>query len=262
MSEPYPDFVARFYDAVYAQVRDGVDNDYYLQVMTSAEGPVLEIGVGTGRLFAEALRRGVDVHGIDLSPAMIQRCREKLPAAARDRVGTGDGVRLRTKRRFSLIVAPFRVLSHVHAPADQIRLLDAVHEALRPGGLFVFDLYVPSLKLLLEGLPGTCDFDGEHAPGRRLRRFVSSDPADLARQTNHVRMSFLWDEDDGEHRGDWQFEMRFFFRFEIEHLVARSRLELAALHGDFAGGPLAADSREYVVVCRRPGPVEAASGLE
>ena len=184
---------------------------------------------------------------------MVERCREKLPAADEERVWVDDAIRLRTERRFDLIVAPFRVLSHVPDPGDQIRLLDAVHGALRPGGVFLFDLYVPSLKLLLEGMPETCDFDGEHAPGRRLRRFVSSAPADLARQTNHVRMSFVWDEDDGEHRGDWEFDMRFFFRFEIEHLVARSRLRLAALHGDFAGEVLAADSREYVVVCRREG---------
>jgi hypothetical protein len=134
---------------------------------------------------------------------------------------------------------------------DQRHLLDAVHEHLVPGAAFVFDLYVPRLKLLLEGLPETCDFDGEWAPGKRLRRFVSSVPADLARQTNRVRMSFVWDEEDGEHRGDWEFEMRFFFRFEIEHLVARSKLRLSAIHGDFAQGPLAPKSQEYLVVCRR-----------
>jgi SAM-dependent methyltransferase len=229
-----------------------VDNEYYLEAATAADGPVLEIGVGTGRLFAEALRRGADVHGIDLSPVMIERCRAKLPPSERGRVQVEDAVRLRSEPRFALVMAPFRVLSHVADPDDQIRLLDAVHGALRPGGIFVFDLYVPSLKLLLEGMPETCDFDGEHAPGRRLRRFVSSAPADLARQTNHVRMSFVWEEEDGEHRGDWEFEMRFFFRFELEHLVARSALDLVAIHGDFAGGPLSADSREYVVACRRP----------
>jgi SAM-dependent methyltransferase len=252
MSAPYPDFVARFYDVVYSRVRDGVDSEHYLQAARSVDGPVLEIGVGTGRLFAEALRRGADVHGIDLSPVMIERCRAKLPPSERGRVQVEDAVRLRSEPRFALVMAPFRVLSHVADPDDQIRLLDAVHGALRPGGIFVFDLYVPSLKLLLEGMPETCDFDGEHAPGRRLRRFVSSAPADLARQTNHVRMSFVWEEEDGEHRGDWEFEMRFFFRFELEHLVARSALDLVAIHGDFAGGPLSADSREYVVACRRP----------
>jgi SAM-dependent methyltransferase len=251
VSEPYPGCVARFYDAVYAQVRDGVDNEYYLARMASAAGPVLETGVGTGRLLREALRRGVDAWGIDLSPAMVESCRARLPAEARERVSVADAVSMRLGRRFALVVAPFRVLSHVASIDDQLRLLETVHEHLVPGGAFVFDVYVPNLKLLTDGMPERCDFDGEWSPGRRLRRFVSSTPADLAAQTNRVRMAFVWDEADGEHRETWEFDMRFFFRFEIEHLVARSKLRLEALHGDFAGGALAAESREYVVDCRR-----------
>ena len=252
MSEPYPDFVARFYDTVYARVRDGVDNAWYLGQMSAASGAVLEIGVGTGRLFVEARRRGIDAWGIDRSPAMIERCRAKLEPGDRERVSVADAVHLRTDRRFALVCAPFRVLSHVEGLDDQLHLLDAVHDCLEPGGAFLFDLYVPNLKLRVEGMPELDDFDGEHAPGLRLRRIVSSAPADLSRQTNRVRMRFEWEEEDGEHRGDWEFDMRFFFRFEIEHLVARSGLVLETILGGFSGGSLTADSREYVVVCRRP----------
>jgi SAM-dependent methyltransferase len=251
MSEPYPEVVARFYDAVYAHVRDGTDNDFYLSRMASAGGPVLEIGCGTGRLLRGALGRGVDAWGVDASPAMAARCRAQLPAEQRERVVVADAVSLRLGRRFALVAAPFRVLSHVGAVEDQLRLLAAVREHLLPSGSFVFDLYVPNLQLLLHGLPERVDFDGEWAPGRRLRRLVSSLPADLARQANHVSMAFLWEEDGQERREAWEFEMRFFFRFEIEHLVARSGLRLTSLHGDFAGGPLTADSEEYVVSCRR-----------
>jgi SAM-dependent methyltransferase len=250
MTEPYPDVVARFYDVVYAEVRDGVDNEYYLGKMTGAGGPVLEVGVGTGRLFCEARRRGADVWGIDLSPAMIERARAKLPAEDRSRVWVNDAVALRTDRRFALVVAPFRVLSHVAAVEDQIRFLDNLHDHLLPGGTLVFDLYVPSLRLLLDGLDEHLDFDGEHAPGRRLRRYLSA-RSDLLRQVTTARMTFVWDEEGEEKRADWDFEMRFFFRWEIEHLVARSKLCLVALHGDFAEGPLVATSREFVVVCRR-----------
>jgi SAM-dependent methyltransferase len=251
-SEPYPDVIARFYDAVYAHVRDGVDNEWYLDRMARAGGAVLEIGVGTGRLFAEARRRGLDVWGIDVSPAMIERCREKLAPVDRERVQVADAVSFQTDRRFALVCAPFRVLSHVYDAADQLRLLDTVHDCLQPGGAFLFDLYVPNLKLLVDGLTESTDFDGEWAPGRRLRRLTSAGPADLARQTTPVCMTFVWDEEDGEHRKSWAFEMRFFFRFEIEHLVARSTLRLESIHGSFAGEPLAADSREFIVTCRRP----------
>jgi SAM-dependent methyltransferase len=252
VNEPYPDVVARFYDAVYAAIRDGVDNDWYLDRMAAAHGPVLEIGVGTGRLFAEARRRQVDAWGIDLSPAMIARCRAKLAPEDRERVSVADAVTLRSDRRFALVCAPFRVLSHVHDPADQLRLLDAVHDCLLQGGAFVFDLYVPNLRMILDGVPEHTDFDGEHAPGQRLRRTVEAAPGDLSCQRNRVRMRFRWEEADGEHRDEWTFEMRFFFRFEIEHLVARSRLVLEAICGDFAGRPVTADSCEYVVICRRP----------
>lgn len=251
MSEHYPDFVARFYDAVYARVRDGVDNEYYLSRMARAGGPVLEIGSGTGRLLREALRRGLDAWGVDVNPAMVDRCRDQLPAAHRERASVADAVSMRLGRRFALVAAPFRVLSHVAEVEDQLRLLDTVHEHLAPGGTFVFDLYVPNLKLLLEGMAETCDFDGEWSPGRRLRRFVSSRPADLSRQTNHVTMRFAWEEEGGERQGEWEFDMRFFFRFEVEHLVARSKLRLDAVYGDFGEGPLVAGSRELVVACRR-----------
>lgn len=260
MNDPYPPVVARFYDTVYAQVRDGTDNAFYLDRMAGAGGPVLEVGCGTGRLLVEARRRGIDAWGIDVSPSMVECCRAKLAPEDRSRVALADATRLEHDRRFALVCAPFRVLSHLHEPTDQLRLLDAVHGVLAPGGVFLFDLYVPSLKLLLEGLPETTDFDGEHAPGRRLRRSVSSLPADLSRQTSRVLMRLLWDEADGEHRTEWELEMRFYFRFELEHLVARSRLHLEAIHGDFAAGPLTPESRDYVVSCRRPGkPADASS---
>jgi SAM-dependent methyltransferase len=250
MSDPYPDFVARFYDAVYARVRDGVDNEYYLTRMTAAGGPVLEVGVGTGRLLCEARRRGADVWGIDVSSAMIERLRSKLPPEDRARAWVDDAVTMRSDRRFALAVAPFRVLSHVPAVEEQIRFLDNLHDHLLPGGTLIFDLYVPSLRLLLDGLDEHLDFDGEHAPGQRLRRYLTA-RSDLVRQMTRARMTFVWDEGNEERRADWDFEMRFFFRYEIEHLVARSKLCLVAMHGDFEEGPLDEGSREFVVVCRR-----------
>jgi SAM-dependent methyltransferase len=220
--------------------------------MAAAQGPVLEIGVGTGRLFAEARRRRIDAWGIDLSPAMIARCRAKLAPEDRERVSVADAVTMRHARRFALVCAPFRVLSHVHDTGDQLRLLDSVHDCLQPGGAFAFDLYVPDLRMILDGVPEHTDFDGEYAPGLRLRRIVEAAPGDLSCQRSRVRMGFRWNDQDGEHVEEWRFEMRFFFRFEIEHLVARSKLVLEAVHGDFADGPLTADSREFVVRCRRP----------
>jgi SAM-dependent methyltransferase len=250
MGQDYPDHVARFYDTVYAQVRDGVDSAFYLREIAAARGPVLEIGVGTGRLLVDALRSGADVEGVDPSAAMLEQARSKLAASDQQRLHLQDATRLDLPRRFALIVAPFRVLSHVASVEEQLRLLRAVHAHLAPGGRFLFDLFVPSPRLLADGMDGVVDFDGEYAPGRRLRRTISA-RSDVVAQITRCTMSFVWDEDGTERQGDWDLAMRFFFRYEIEHLIARSPLVLETFHGDFAGGELGPESREFVVSCRR-----------
>jgi len=250
VSDTYPEFVARFYDTVYAHVRDGVDNAFYVREMLAAPGPALEIGVGTGRLFVEARRKGADVWGVDLSPEMARRARERLAPEDRDRITVADAVSMRLGRRFALVVAPFRVLSHVATVDDQLRLLETVHEHLLPGGRFLFDVYVPAPRILAEGFCGFVDFDGEWSPGHKMRRIVDAN-ADIVNQISHVRMRFEWEEGGIEREGEWSFDMRFFFRFELEHLVRRSPLALDAIYGDFEGSPLSPESREMVVCTRR-----------
>ena len=64
-------------------------------------------------------------------------------------------------------------------------------------------------------------------------------------------MTYEWEEADGAHRQEHAFPMRFFFHHELVHLVARSQLRLERIDGDFEGGALRDDSREFVVICTR-----------
>jgi SAM-dependent methyltransferase len=246
----YPDFVARFYDVVYRQVRDAADKSYYVNKLVSCGGPCLEVGVGTGRIFLEALGKGADVHGADNSAEMMAVLQGKLEPGHHYRVRQCDLVNMDLGKCFNLIIAPFRVMSHIVDIDDQIRALNAVYNHLVPGGLFIFDLYVPNLKLLLEGLPPTVDFDGEYAPGKHLRRTTSA-TSDLLSQITSVIMKFDWQDEGVKYSRDWTFPMRFFFRYELEHLIARSQLKLKAIYGDFAESPLAAGSKEFLIHCVR-----------
>jgi SAM-dependent methyltransferase len=246
----YPDYVARFYDVIYRQVRDAADKPYYVNKLVACTGPSLEVGVGTGRIFLEALDKGADVSGTDSSAEMLAVLRSKLDPCHHHRIRQSDLVTMDLGQRFHLIVAPFRVLSHVVDIDDQIRALNAVCDHLVPGGLFIFDLYVPNLRLLLDGLPPTGDFDGEYAPGKKLRR-TSSAKSDLIKQITAVTMKFEWEEEGRRQCRDWAFPMRFFFRYELEHLIARSNLQLKAIYGDFAESPLDSESKEFIVHCIR-----------
>jgi SAM-dependent methyltransferase len=256
------------------------------------------VGCGTGRLLADALARGADVIGVDLSQHSLKVCRNKIGPDQAHRVQRMDVRRLDLDRRdFQLALAPFRVFSHLVAIQDQLTALERIAAHLAPGGRLVFDLFVPA-DAIGDGLPPTIDWEGEWRPGCGLRRSVTTRVQRLD-QIIEVTMVFEWrepgaDEDlpdrpravpeprqswrdscpitnhdlphhlprrlprqddplpPGWHRGIWTFPMRFFHRFEIEHLLARSPLILERIDGDFAGGALSNDSREFVVHCRRP----------
>ena len=246
----YPDYVARFYDVVYQQVRDAADKSYYVNKLVSCSGPSLEVGVGTGRIFLEALNKGADVYGTDNSAEMLAVLRDKLDPHHHRRVRQCDLVNMELGKRFDLIIAPFRVLTHIIDIDDQIRALNTAYDHLAPGGVFIFDLYVPNLKLLLDGLPPTVDFDGEHAPGKRLRRMTSA-TSDLITQITSVTMAFAWEDEGRQYNREWSFPMRFFFRYELENLIPRSRLTLKAMYGDFAEAALDSSSKEFLVHCVR-----------
>ena len=247
----YPDFVARFYDAVYSRIRSGIDTRFFLEEITGSKGRVLEIGAGTGRFIVEALKNGSDVYGLDISRSMIEKLKEKIPVEHHNRLWVQDAVTMRLPYKFSLVLAPFRVFSHLIAADDQIKCLNNIWDHLEPGGRLIFDLYVPNLRLLLDGIHNQTDFEGEYEEGRRLRRVVSM-KADLVNQISSVRMDFIWDEQGMERQASWEFDLRFFFRFEIEHLIRISKLKLEAIYGDYERHALSPDSKDFVVVCSKP----------
>ena len=146
----YPDFFARFYDVLYEKLRGGADDHYYLRKIAETKGPVLEIGAGTGRFFIDALHQGADIYGIDISPEMIKVLKKKLEKKDHHRVSVQDATSFNFDKKFDLIIAPFRVLSHVMEPADQLSLLNQVNSYLTKDGQFIFDLYVPNLPMLIK----------------------------------------------------------------------------------------------------------------
>lgn len=246
----YPKNFARFYDAIYHTLRDGVDNRYFLDRIRETNGRILEVGVGTGRLFIEALRQGADIYGIDVSQTMIDVLKEKLGSIMQKRVYNQNIIDFNLQQKFDLVIAPFRVMMHLIEKEDQLRALNHVYQNLNRGGIFVFDVFIPDLKALITGVQNQVDFDGEYLPGKHLRRIVSTRP-DLLNQIIHVNFRIEWDENGEIKTEDWDLPLRYFFRFELEHLVERSRFKSYSILGDYSGNLLNPDSKDYIVVCRK-----------
>ena len=250
MDTPYPSSFARFYDLIYHKVRPDVDTAFFLGKMKEANGPVLEVGTGTGRFFLQALNDGADVYGIDISPAMLEVLKARIGEKDLHRVSLQDIRDFHTGFPFSLVIAPFRVFMHLTETADQLRALNHVYDNLVDGGQFIFDLYVPNPGLLAAGLKDFMDFEGEFEPGNVVRRFVTSH-SDLVTQVNHLSMRFDWNEGEDNFSDTWNSELRFFFRYELEYLLQQSEFRSYSIFGDYMESPLSADSKDFVVVCKR-----------
>jgi SAM-dependent methyltransferase len=124
------------------------DIAYYVGLADRCRGPVLEYGVGTGRIALAIARTGRDVVGIDRSKPMLASLRrtlatERLPG--RVRIVEGDMRRVRLRNRFSLIIAPFNAILHLYERRDVEAFLARVRAHLAPGGRFVFDFSVPAV---------------------------------------------------------------------------------------------------------------------
>lgn len=251
MSGEYPEYFARFYDLIYHQVRDGVDNSFYLKKISETRGRVLEVGVGTGRLFTEALNNGADIYGIDISPSMIEVALKKLSPEQKKRISLQNIIDFKFKKKLDLIVAPFRVFMHLTEKADQLAALNNVYDNLVPGGVFIFDVFVPDLKPLLSGIDNLTDFDMEYEPGNRVKRIVTTKP-DLLNQIINLTFRIEWNNKETSFSREWKSPMRYFFRFELEHLVERSNFASNyKISGDFQGNDLNVSSKEFIISCKK-----------
>jgi SAM-dependent methyltransferase len=108
-------------------------------------GPVLELAVGTGRIALPLAERGVDVHGIDASEAMVERLRSK-PGGERIRVTIGDFADVETEDRYTLVYVVFNTLFALQTQEAQIRCVRNVAATLAADGVFVVDAFVPDLS--------------------------------------------------------------------------------------------------------------------
>lgn len=246
----YPDFFARFYDLIYHQVRDGVDNQFFLDKIKNTPGKVLEVGTGTGRLFTEALENGADIYGIDLSPAMLDILKSKLSHDLQSRISLQNIIDFKSDFRYDLIIAPFRVFMHLTTKQEQLKALKNVYDHLNPGGEFIFDTFIPDLKMLLTGIEGVKDFESEFEPGNMMSRTVTSKP-DLINQVLNLVFVIEWNEGEQHFRKEWKSVMRYYFRFELEHLIERSPFESYRIAGDFDGNDLSNESKEFIVTCTK-----------
>ena len=145
----YGDRMAGAYDDWHGTPEDAEAAAAFLAGL-AGPGPALELGIGTGRVTIPLSRRGIEVHGIDASEAMVERLREK-PGGADIPVMVGDFSGVDVEGRFSLVYVVFNTFFALLTQEDQVCCFENVAGRLEEGGVFVVEAFVPDFAWLLAG---------------------------------------------------------------------------------------------------------------
>jgi SAM-dependent methyltransferase len=255
------DIHAATYDAVFG----GITNDipFYVEEAKRAEPPVLELACGTGRVLIPVAEAGVRAFGLDTSPAMVEVCRGKvavLPDAVRERVTVveADMRDFSFDERFGLIYCPFRAFLHLRTTADQIAALTNIRAHLIDGGRFAINFFNPDVEYIARAAgwgKGMAKIGQEFVhpeSGNRVIQWYTfgHDPVEQL-----IDIYFIDDEvnDEGEliKRTYKPLGLRWIYRFEFEHLLARCGFEVEALYGGFDREPFTSARQEQVWIAQK-----------
>jgi SAM-dependent methyltransferase len=145
------DAIARLYDPWSRSVTEDVP--FYVEEARTAGGPVVELGVGTGRIAVPIAAEGIAVIGVDSSQGMLDVCREQAELAGVSHLvdlRLGDLREPPVDEPVRLVICPFRAYLHLRNDAERLRALRAARELLVPGGRLVFDVFAPGARDIAE----------------------------------------------------------------------------------------------------------------
>jgi SAM-dependent methyltransferase len=221
---------------------------FYVEAAGGPGRRVLDLACGSGRFTAPLAASGALVIGGDLSPSMLARAR----AAATERGVSAEFVVLDMRdfvlgRHFDAIVIAANSLMHLHSRADFARAFSAIRQHLAPGGRLLFDVFVPSARLL--SLPaGQRERLGVFLHPRRgeisIEETISYDPISQV-----MRTDWYWSTAERKDFRHTPLELRQIFPEELPLLLEAGGLRLLERYGDFDRSPLTAASHRQVCVC-------------
>jgi len=205
----------------------------------AGDGAALELGIGTGRIALPLSQRGVRVHGIELSPAMVAQLQAKSGAEVIG-VTIGDFSATRVAGTFRLAYLVYNTIENLTTQDEQVDCFRNVARHLEPGGVFVIEVEVPQLQRL--------------PPGETVRAFTVNPPhlgfdeIDVA--TQHGVSHHYWIVD-GQ-GGVFSMPYRFVWPSELDLMARIAGMSLRDRWGDWNQEPFSADSTKHISVWEKP----------
>ena len=231
---------------------------FYVNAYLEAQGPVVELGVGDGRIAVPAASRGRAVIGVDVSSAMLDRCRLRATTAGvLDRLTLmhDDFRRFQLDEPASLIALPYHSLGHLLSPEDKQSAMAHVFSQLRPGGRFVFDDFLMTPMLIEQMRQVQLCAEYESSAGVQMLLWVTSLVDEAAQAITVVTWEDALDPDGSLARRHYRrLGLSWLEPTQAHTLLTNAGFVVESCFGDFARTPFSeTTAQEQVWIARRPG---------
>jgi SAM-dependent methyltransferase len=241
-------------DAVFDELVSGeprIDGTILLALARQAQGPILELGCGYGRITIPLAQRGVqELTGVELS----------APSLAYAKVRTGNlpihwvvaDVRdFHLNQRYPFVFARGDVFNFMLTRTDQESMLACVREHMADGGQFLFDNMIMRPDQMVDEPEDTAWYTLTHPNGRQIHAFGRG-------WFDHIQQLYIqrghehWDSADGElMRPPWQLTLRYGMPQDLETLLHYNGFKVVARHSDYGGDPITQAMPGYIYLCEK-----------
>jgi SAM-dependent methyltransferase len=258
MSEdPYAP-IADIYDFSYEDFTEDVE--FYENLAQSVDGPLLELGVGSGRVAVPLAQAGYEVVGIDTSPSMLEAAQRRLKAAGRLRgsfePSLGDMTSFDLGRQFAMVFVAANTFQHLLTTEEQLACLQCARKHLKPDGIFAMSVRAPAsvswedvdwAPLLMHWART------DPATGETVMKMVAEQP-DASRMVR--RLTYVYDriaKDGRVKRSVFVTELRHSTQAELALLLGKAGMRATHVYGDYDLSPVGFGD-DLVFVARVEGP--------
>ena len=249
MSDDYA-ILADFYDNIYAFRTQDVA--FYVALAHELQGPILEVGCGTGRITLPLIDAGREIYGVDASPSMLRLLRQKLTNRPEllSRIHEGDMRNFVLGKKFLQMFVPFRAFLHLDTIDDQLAALRNFYKHLLSEGRLIIDIFAPSYRLMNHDQM-RISLPAQHLADGRIITVADNVAYSHRDQRLEVERHIDTVFPGGRlQRRVEHFHLRYIFRYEMELLLRQAGFQLETVYGDFERRPYDYHSGEMIFVAR------------
>jgi len=237
---------AKVYDLIYEKYKD--DIDFYRKEARKAKDKVLEIACGTGRIYLELLKDGVDAYGIDISQNMLKILKKKAKdLGLKSKVKKADMRNFKFDTKFSLIIIPFRSFLHTLTTEDQIKTLKNIKRHLKIDGRLILNFFFPNPEIILK----TYGKEQKEIIKTKNKKYTLINKSYFVDEPNQIIefINILKE----KNRTIWKdkFQLAFIYKREFELLLRLTGFKKWKVYGGFNYEPLKSYKQEMVWIIEK-----------